>query len=425
MRTASHVISLIGSLIRSPIGSMIFLLLVLAAPATSFAGVIGIRDLRDPRPAGWVVDQAGVLDEGAEQRLTASLAALHTEIGAELAVVAVDDVRGTPKAFATELFNTWRLGSAERNDGVLVLLVVGQRRLEIETGDGMQAQLTAAWLAELQRAEMVPYFKRGDLAGGLVAGTAAMIARLRQPPGEQDAPDAPGAYRSDGTLTTPASGEPAARTALATGPTSDAGATEPTRAPSEPSRGWQLLLGLGGVGGVGVAGAFVLRRRSRKCRTCGAGRSALDEEADDAHLTPGQRAEEKIGSMQHTILFCPTCQSFEHRSRNLFFTGRSACAGCKHRTALTETKVLRSPTYESSGRAQVTATCSFCPHTSSTTHALARLTRSTSSSSSYGSSSSSSSRSSYGSSSSSSSRSSSSSSSGGGRSSGGGSGSSW
>lgn len=404
-------------------------LFLCAVGGAARAQVTALSDLPDPRP-GLVVDQAGVLDDAAEQSLNAQLAALKSEVGPEVAVVAVTDVSGAPKAFATALFNRWELGSAERNDGVLVLLVVKQRRLEIETGDGMQALLSAAWLSAMQRDEMIPYFKRGDLGGGLVVGAGALVKRLRTPPGEQDAPDAAGAYRSDGALGQPPgpSGATGATTSSSSSSPSQphTGATSAASAPEEPSRGLQLLAGLGAVGGVGGLGAFAVRRRSRKCRKCGALRQVLDEEADDAHLSEGQRAEEKVGSVDHIILYCAACEAFEHRSNNRFFSRRIACNGCKNRTAINQTRVIRAPTYSSSGLAEVTTTCAFCPHTATSRHSLAKLTPPSSSSSS----SSSSSRSSYSSSSSSSSSrssssSSSSKSSGGGRSSGGGAGSSW
>lgn len=423
---------------RSLVSLGLVWLVVCAAGGAARAQVTALGDLPDPRP-GLVVDKAGVLDDAAEQSLNAQLAALRREVGPEVAVVAVPDVSGTPKAFATALFNRWQLGTAERNDGVLVLLVVKQRRLEIETGDGMQALLSAAWLSAMQRDEMIPYFKRGDLGGGLVVGADALVKRLRTPPGEQDAPDAAGAYRSDGALSPPPGPSEATGATGATGASGTSGATSPSSsspspsqpdasaasAPEEPSRGLQLLAGLGAVGGVGGLGVFAVRRRSRKCKKCGALRQVLDEEADDAHLSEGQRAEEKVGSVDHIILYCAACEAFEHRSSNRFFSRRIACTGCKNRTAINQTRVLRAPTYSSSGLAEVTTTCAFCPHTATSRHSLAKLTPPSSSSSS----SSSSSRSSYSSSSSSSSRSSSSSSSskssGGGRSSGGGAGSSW
>jgi uncharacterized protein len=388
--------------------------------------IVGVSDLRDPRPTTWVVDQAEIIDAEDERVMNDALAALKAEVGPELVVVTVHDVTAaSPKAFATELFNTWKLGSAEKNDGVLILMVVKQRRLEIETGDGMQAVLTAAWLSELQRRDMVPFFKAGTLGAGLRVGATSIAQRLRTPPGEQDAPDAAGAYRSDGVLTTTGNGDGTeARSAYSSSSPSDpATATE-----TGPSNTSTALVGLGIMGGVGGAGAFAMRRRSRKCKKCGALRHALSEEADDEHLSAGQRAEEKIGSVDHTILHCEPCGTFEHVARNIFFTRRKECAGCKHRTAVSETNVLKSPTYSSSGTAEVRTTCSFCSHSSSTRHTLAKLTRSSSSSSSSSSSgyrSSSSSSSSSRSSSRSSSSSSSSSSSGGGRSSGGGSGSSW
>jgi uncharacterized protein len=384
-----------------------------------------------------VVDQAEVVDDTVERELDASLAALHAEVGPQVVLVAVHDVPGTPKAFATELFNTWQLGSREKNDGVLVLMVVKQRRLEIETGDGLQAVLSAAWLSELQRREMVPAFKRGDLSGGLRAGVAGLAARLRQPPGEQDAPDAPGAYRSDGELVRPGEvGDPGARGAAATRPAlGDGAADAPPSSPPPPAadrpflegKGGQGLLGLLATGGLVGGGTYWRRRRNRRCKKCGLQRDILDEVADDAHLSAGERAEEKVGSVDHVILHCPTCETFEHQKRNAIFSRRRTCEGCKHRTAITTTSVIRSPTYSSTGLAEVAVSCSFCPHSSRSRHTLARLTRSSSSSSGG---SSSSSRSSYGSSSSSRSSSSSSSrsssgSSGGGRSSGGGSGSSW
>ncbi len=91
----------------------------------------------DPRPGGLVVDPAGVLDPATEAALDARLRALRADRGAEVALVVLDDVVGAPKAFATALFNRWRLGDAARDDGVLVLMVMGQRRLEIETRWGV------------------------------------------------------------------------------------------------------------------------------------------------------------------------------------------------------------------------------------------------------------------------------------------------
>lgn len=395
---------------------------------TLFAFVQSVGEVRDPRP-GWVTDQANVIDPADEAALATALATLHDTRGYAVAVVTVDDVPGSPKAFATSLFNTWQLGDATRNDGVLVLLVVGQRRLEIETGDGMQVALTAAWLAELQRTAMVPRFKQGQLGAGLRAGTDAIVARLTALPGEQDAPDAPGTYRSDGTVVV--ADQPV-------GPRTDGERRAPpstpasTTTPPQPASNRKAAIGLAILSVVialPILLVVLLLRRRNRC-TCGVRMIPLDEVADDAYLSPGQRAEEQAGSVNYTILLCPSCRALRTRSRRRLFSSRTPCTGCGNRTAITNAVTLREATYARSGVAEITVTCSFCPHRAVSDRHIPRLVRTTSSSSSRTSSfssSRSSSSSSRSSSSSSSSRSSSSSSSsrGGGRSSGGGAGSGW
>ena len=173
--------------------------------AVLVVAVVGVADVPSPRPAGWVTDQAGVLSPDEEAALDRTLDALHRDRGAEVAVVTVDDVPGSPKAFATELFNTWGIGRAGHDDGVLVLLVVGQRRLEIETGIGLEAALPAAWLTELQMSRMVPAFKQGRLGAGLQAGVDGLALRLRTL-GEVDVPSTPGEYRSEIYLSSNAPG---------------------------------------------------------------------------------------------------------------------------------------------------------------------------------------------------------------------------
>lgn len=382
--------------------------------------VQSVADVPSPRPAGWVTDQAGVLAPVDEAALNQLSEALHAERGAGLAVVTVDEVPGTPKAFATALFNLWGLGRAGHDDGVLVLLVVGQRRLEIETGVGLEPALPAAWLATLQAEHMVPMFKRGNLGGGLIAGVVGITARLRALPGEADVPSTPGEYRSDGVaVTPPAPGAPALPPRPATAPPGAGGGD------GDRSSGLlALLAGLGVVGG-GVGGIVYARRRRRRCAACRVPMLALDELADDAHLSEGQRTEERIGSVDYEVLICPGCQASKTLAHRRWLSGKDRCPGCTFRTSTSSSRTLTQATYDHGGSVEVTESCAHCNRRAVSTRSTPRRTRpssNTSSRSSYGSSSSGSRSSS--SSSSSSSRSSSSSS-GGGRSRGGGAGSSW
>ena len=174
---------------------------MLAYACLILCGVASVADVPDPRPGGHVSDQAHVLDAPAAARLDALAVALEATRGIQLAVVTVDDTPAGSKPFATELFNTWRLGRARANNGVLVLLVMGKRRVEVETGTGLEAALPAAWLADMQKDAMVPRFKSKDFAGGLAAGVQAIADHLQAAGGESDSTAPAGEYRNDGVVT--------------------------------------------------------------------------------------------------------------------------------------------------------------------------------------------------------------------------------
>ncbi|MBT8216139.1 MAG: TPM domain-containing protein [Acidimicrobiia bacterium] len=85
---------------------------------------------------GYVTDRAGVIDN--DETLESEAARIEGMYGAQVAVVLVDSVGDwSIERFAQELGNTWGVGSAERNDGVVVVVDVGGRNTWVEYGDGL------------------------------------------------------------------------------------------------------------------------------------------------------------------------------------------------------------------------------------------------------------------------------------------------
>jgi uncharacterized membrane protein YgcG len=161
---------------------------------------------RVPNPratdGGWVVDMAGVLSPEHKARLNRLISDLERDTGAEIAVVILRRTQGaTPKEYATELFNRWGVGKREADNGVLMLVALGDRRVEIETGYGMEAILPDAVAGEILDTAVVPRFRAGDIPGGVIAGVEAIAERIRnaQASGayEPTAPRAPNTPRAD------------------------------------------------------------------------------------------------------------------------------------------------------------------------------------------------------------------------------------
>jgi len=152
-------------------------LLILASLALSPA------DVPDPRQRdSWVADTAEVLSPRAEASLDRIAGDLNRDLGVEAAVATVREVPGTPKEFATALFEDWGIGAATADNGVLVLLVVEPGRIEIEPGYGLETMLTDGWLGTMQVETMLPHLERGEFGAGLAAGLEAIDARLRRRP---------------------------------------------------------------------------------------------------------------------------------------------------------------------------------------------------------------------------------------------------
>src|SRR5512138_1522274 len=99
-------------------------LLLVALLAPSQAG----RALADPRPASAVADTTGTLTAVERRAIDDAAGRVRASGKGELLVVVVRSVKPErPRAYATRLFNRWRVGSATRNDGVLLFAALDDR----------------------------------------------------------------------------------------------------------------------------------------------------------------------------------------------------------------------------------------------------------------------------------------------------------
>jgi uncharacterized protein len=142
-----------------------------------------VQEVPNPQQqyGGWVTDMANILSNQTETQLNRMISELEATTGAELAVVTVPTTAPypSPKAFATALFNHWGIGKAGINNGVLFLTSVGDRRVEIETGYGVELLIPDATIATLINTEIIPRLRRRDWNGGILAGTQALVNELK------------------------------------------------------------------------------------------------------------------------------------------------------------------------------------------------------------------------------------------------------
>lgn len=138
-----------------------------------------------PPLTGRVVDAADLLPPEVEARLAAKLEALEAQSQRQLVVATVPDLNGYDIAdYGYQLGRHWGLGDQTRNDGALLLVAPNERKVRIEVGYGLEGYLTDALSALIIQNTILPAFRNGDFAGGIEAGTDAIIAQLQLPPEE-------------------------------------------------------------------------------------------------------------------------------------------------------------------------------------------------------------------------------------------------
>lgn len=160
------------------------LLVVFLLPQPAWA--ITLEQVPNPRRqyGGWVSDTANILSSSTENELNRLITQLEQRTSAEMAVVTVPNTQGyaTPKDFTTQLFNYWGIGKAGQNNGVLFLISVGDRRVEIETGRGLVAILPDSRVQQIIDQQILPRFRNGDFDGGTLAGVRQLTSVLQGQP---------------------------------------------------------------------------------------------------------------------------------------------------------------------------------------------------------------------------------------------------
>ena len=137
------------------------------------AGAVAVKDVDNVHVKDrtrYVTDMAGMLSPGAVARVDSLMADAWRQSSAEPVVVIVDNLDGEDiDDYATELFELWKPGKKDKDNGVIMLISRDDRKFVIRTGYGVEGVLPDALCWTILNQTMKPYFQEGDYDGGVVA----------------------------------------------------------------------------------------------------------------------------------------------------------------------------------------------------------------------------------------------------------------
>jgi uncharacterized protein len=137
-----------------------------------------------------VTDLVGILNTEVRTRLTGILDRVRERTGAEIAVLVVSST--APESiedYSIGVFDRWKIGKAGKDNGLLFLVAVQDRRMRITTGYGLEGILPDGKVGEIRDREVLPLFRTGRYADGILRGVEALAAVVLAPTGGATAED--------------------------------------------------------------------------------------------------------------------------------------------------------------------------------------------------------------------------------------------
>lgn len=341
----------------------------------------------------FVSNPDGILTAAAVAELDAGLKYVRRNTSAEAVIVVVDDIDGGDiDGFATELFDKWKLGKSDLDNGLLILVAKDLRRGVIRTGYGLEGVLPDITCGRILREVMFPHFRQGDYDGGITAAFSTISQILNDPANRDEIlsreadSDFAGGQDEDidffsvylvivATLTF---------ALLLVLIIVYAEASKKNRheryvelAKLKPLYLAATFLGLG-IPLVAslplVIILYRLRNAPHKCPQCGTQMKKIDEVHDNEYLNHSQDLEEQIGSVNYDVWLCPNCGETDIEPYVNQSSTYKECQYCHARTAaLRQNRIVRRPTTTREGQGVHDYGCLNCGHVTSVPYTIAKV----------------------------------------------------
>ena len=141
--------------------------------------VIPAFSLDVPKLETPIMDKADVINSSDEYALNQKLTNLSNETGIQVAVLTIPSLEGEAlESYSMKVVEDWKLGQKGVDNGVLLLVSIGDRDLRIETGYGVEGDLTDTKCGLIIRNVITPFFKDGDYSQGIMQGVTAIVENV-------------------------------------------------------------------------------------------------------------------------------------------------------------------------------------------------------------------------------------------------------
>ena len=164
---------------------MFFLLFLFCLPFIVNGKDYSPSDIINPNIADrrvYVADPENLVGTNAKSIANSILWELRQKTGAEVVVAIVPNTGNyTEEEFATKLFDDWKIGKSDKDNGVLILIVPDQKSARIATGYGVEGIIPDISAMKIIQRSVVPNMREGNLDGAVVSVANDVATLLSNP----------------------------------------------------------------------------------------------------------------------------------------------------------------------------------------------------------------------------------------------------
>ena len=132
------------------------------------AATVSAVNFPNPTSDVYIGDFANVLDREVEEHVRNVAYQIHQQTTAQIAVVTVQSLEGLDiENYSIQLARQWGIGSSDKNNGVLLLIAVQDRKSRIEVGRGLEGALPDGKTGRIQDDYLLPYLRQNDYSSGI------------------------------------------------------------------------------------------------------------------------------------------------------------------------------------------------------------------------------------------------------------------
>ncbi len=151
------------------------------------------------RPSNYVTDLAGMVNPEAESALNEYLKRFEQRTTVQIFILTVQNLQGEPieELSIRVAHDMWKIGQADKDNGVLLLVSLQDREMRLEIGYGLEGAVTDALSRRIIEQDMVPFFRQGDYSNGIISAVGTLTRTIAADAGiEFDAAAAPSVPRT-------------------------------------------------------------------------------------------------------------------------------------------------------------------------------------------------------------------------------------